>query len=78
MTIPELTKLRSEYMHKTAVEKEDDNGVWKIGDDHVKDIVTLLDGSEATYNLLTKDEFDEQLNETFGEDYKPVGAEADE
>lgn len=72
MTIPELTKLRSEYMHKTAVEKEDDNGVWKIGDDHVKDIVALLDGTEPTYNLLTKDEFDEQLNEKFGDEYKPV------
>jgi hypothetical protein len=76
MTIPELTKLRSEYMHKTGVAKQDDKGVWKISDDHVKDIVTLLDGTDPAYTLLSKAEFDEQFEEKFGDEYKPV--EADE
>ncbi|MFK7799105.1 MAG: DUF4157 domain-containing protein [Aureispira sp.] len=65
MSVAEVTKLRSEYMHKAAESKAGEIGIWKIGTDHVDDILALLQekGTEPSYNLLTKNEFDALIEE---------------
>ena len=67
ITIAAATKLRSKYMHKAAEDRASEIGVWKIGQEHIDNILAVLekDGEKPSYNLLTKDEFDtliEQYN----------------
>ncbi|MFK7796714.1 MAG: hypothetical protein AB8E82_04615 [Aureispira sp.] len=69
VTIAAATRLRSKYMHKAAEDRAGEIGVWKIGQEHVDNILAVLekDGEEPSYNLLTKEEFDtlmEQSNST--------------
>lgn len=51
----EVRKKRSEEMHKAA-NSSNKKGVWKIGQDHVEDIIS----EELNYNLINLNEFNEE------------------
>lgn len=61
MAKPDLDFLRSMAMNRAAVKMVATKGLWKIGNDHVTDILTKLpeDQPQPNYNLLTMAEFDE-------------------
>lgn len=56
-----VTFKRSEEMHKAATIGKATKGVWKVGQSHVVDILTILDGSAAPYELMTNEEFMEDF-----------------
>ncbi len=51
---------RSLEMHRIANLRSDQAGVWKVGDSHAKD---MLDEDDRTYNLVTRQEFNQELIE---------------
>lgn len=66
VTIAAATRLRSKYMHKAAEDRAGEIGVWKIGQEHIDNILAVLeeDGEQPSYNLLTKDEFDTLMEQS--------------
>lgn len=61
MEEPKLNKLRSKAMHEAAEGAAAKKGAWKVGDFHISDIETLLEGAAPGYNLMTRGEFNDEL-----------------
>ncbi len=57
----EISLARSMAMNHAAESKKDEKGVWKIGNDHVKDIIIKTD--EQNYNLITRPDFIKEFQE---------------
>jgi hypothetical protein len=55
--------LRSMEMNKAATARKDTKGIWKIGTNHISDISANIKSTE--YNLLTRDEFNEEYASTY-------------
>ena len=56
----DLSRLRSAYMHQSGSLATAKRGVWKIGDDHVPEMVDHANGEPPSYNLITKQQFNER------------------
>ncbi len=53
-----MVKKRSDAIHNAAQKSYKKEGVWKIGEEHVEDIIEKYVGKEGIkYNLVTKDDF---------------------
>ena len=52
---------RSMHMHRFALRHKNERIAWKIGDNHVKDILELVDGPNVPYSLIPRMIFNEIL-----------------
>ena len=57
----DYTLARSYHMHMAAYHKYNEAGVWKIGQQHVNDIIANAPGQEIRYNLVPKDAYSRLL-----------------
>lgn len=75
MEKPVLDELRSQKMHEAANAHANQVGVWKIGDDHVKDILRNGDKwGPRKYNLITMGQFEEMAKNPTPAEAKAMGA----
>jgi hypothetical protein len=50
-------------MHRAAVVRANTPGVWKVGDQHVKDILEATRSPERPYNLVTREDFEQEFGQ---------------